>query len=150
VFFGVGQAKALTTSVDHSAMCLDVAMANFRLNGIPLAFSADKSKSRGTSLSSMQQPTTASILGFPMQPTRPLLRNFHQRTKKGWQGGRKRGEGHEFVARDAFQELIALRAKSRKFDVVLLDPPALARTSALSGTPPTTCLLSPHAQAPSL
>jgi hypothetical protein len=43
VCYGVGQAKALTTSVDHSAMCLDVAMANFRLNGIPLAFSADKS-----------------------------------------------------------------------------------------------------------
>lgn len=93
------KAKALTTSVDHSAMCLDVAMANFRLNGIPLAFSADK-----------------------------------RADKKGWQGGRKRGEGHEFVARDAFQELIALRAKSRKFDVVLLDPPALARTSALSGS----------------
>jgi 23S rRNA G2069 N7-methylase RlmK/C1962 C5-methylase RlmI len=57
---------------------------------------------------------------------------------KGWQGGRKRGEGHEFVARDAFQELLAIRAKNKKYDVVLLDPPALARTSVLSGTSPCT------------
>jgi 23S rRNA G2069 N7-methylase RlmK/C1962 C5-methylase RlmI len=42
------------------------------------------------------------------------------------------------VARDAFQELLAIRAKNKKYDVVLLDPPALARTSVLSGTSPCT------------
>jgi hypothetical protein len=47
------QAKALTTSVDHSPICLDVAMANFRLNGIPLPLASNSAKStasRGTLL----------------------------------------------------------------------------------------------------
>jgi len=41
--------------------------------------------------------------------------------------------GHEFVARDSFSELANLRSKNTKFDVVVLDPPAVARTSTLPG-----------------
>ena len=105
------QAGARTTNVDHSPFCLDVGMANFRANGIPLPehkkeIEIEPSKNKK---SSKKQP--------------------------GWRGGIRRGEGHEFVARDVFTEMQQQHAKGKKFDIVLLDPPALARTSLFSGTP---------------
>jgi len=69
-------------------------------------------------------------IGYTQNASRP---RSSEEPKKRWHGPMKQMGGHEFVARDSFSELANLRSKNTKFDVVVLDPPAVARTSTLPG-----------------